>query len=267
MRTKLLVLSLLGVALCASCADDAPPVSNSGERVYADQQFYPVTEGTRWEYRIDTTSVSGQKYKDVGRQFSLIGGIADFDSIAYTIQQNRTVMGGAETTDTLFVRKDRVGVYLSTPSLRSFSSLPSFPGLDLSGIPKEILLLPYAAIPGQTWRVFNFEYTIAIITISFRVEGDYIGVENVRTDWMEFKNCTRIRLSIDARIPNIQNPLSPIVIKESADFWFTHPGGLVVADGSKAVFAFLGGTLPLGTTFGKQRLEVVSMDVRQPLAF
>jgi hypothetical protein len=264
MRIRILPLCTIAIALLAACAEDAPPISTNGERIYADQQYYPLTAGTVWEYRIDTTSTGGQKFKDVGRRFSTIGDIADFDSVSYTIQQNRIAMGGAETIDTLFVRKDRLGVFLSTPGLRSLAMIPSIPGLDLSGVPREILLLPYSALPGQTWRVFNFEYSIAIITISFRVEGDYIGVQDVRTDWMEFKNCTRIRLSIDARIPNIQSPLTPLVIKESADFWYTHPGGLVLADGSKAVFDFLSGTLPLATSFGKERLEVVSMNIKQP---
>jgi hypothetical protein len=268
MRSRTLSLCTIAIALLAACAEDAPPVSSNGERIYADQQYYPVTTGTVWEYRIDTTSTGGQNFKDIGRRFSTIGGIADFDSVAYTIQQNRTVSGGSETTDTLFVRKNRDGVYLSTPGLRQLAMLPSFPGVDLGTIPREILLLPYAAIPGTFWRVFNFEFNqIPIFPIYFRVQGEFVGVQNVRTDWMEFKDCMRIRLSIDARFPNLQDPtniLNPLLIKESADFWFTHPGGLVLADGSKAVFAFLGGALPLSPTFGRQRLEVVSMNLVQP---
>ncbi len=266
-RLSLLVVLPLAVALF-SCTEELP-VSESGVELMADQHYYPLLDGTTWEYRIDTTSAKGVTVKDIARKYSTISGTYTANERDYTVQNNRTVTGTESTFDTTYVRRDDIGVYQTTPGLLLLGGVGGIPGLPDFDFPAEILSIPLALGAPGSWDIIDFEYLdIPMFPIYFRVKGHDLGIESVQTDMGMFYECRRIRFSIDIRLPNLEDPtdiFNPTIIKEEADFWYTHPQGLVVADGSSAVFGLLGGTLPLGGGFTHMRLEVVNMDIVQPV--
>jgi len=267
-RLSLLVVLPLAIALF-SCTE-ALPVSESGEELMADQHYYPLLDGNTWEYRVDTASASGVMVKDIARRYSSISGTHEESGRSYSIQMNRIVTSVETTFDTTYVRRNDIGVYQTTPGLLLLSGVGGIPGLPDFNMPDEILAIPLAAgAPGSTWEIIDFEYLdIPMFPIYFRVKGHDLGIESVQTDMGMFYECRRIRFSIDIRLPNMEDPtdiFNPMLIKEEADFWYTHPQGLVVADGSSAVFGLLEGTLPLSSGFTHMRFEVVNMDIVQPV--
>lgn len=251
--------------LFAACAGDDPVASNAGSEIFVDQGFYPTEIGSTWHYRIDTTGATGGVKKDVARRTATIVGTTVIDTTTWAVQAIETVQGGTSTIDTLFVRKGADGVYLSSPTLRSFALVP---GLPIGNFPKEFLVLPYLIVPNLSWELINFEFTgIPLIQIYFRVKATYLGVQNVATEARTFKDCARIRIDIDARFPNPENPtdiLNPLVIKENAVFAMTRPFGLVMADGSEAVLELLRGRIPFGFARRTAHQEVLTFDVVQP---
>jgi hypothetical protein len=85
-----------------------------------------------------------------------------------------------------------------------------------------------------------------------------------------FHDCAHVQLIIEAQFPNPQNPtdiLNPIRLNETADFYFTHPQGLVLAEGSAAVFRILRGSIPLDRTYARVRQEITAMSIVQPDPF
>ena len=249
-----------------SSCNDTTVISGSGQPFLFDQHFYPTEIGTFWNYRVDTTGQSGPTVRDVSRITARIRGSIVLDSLQYTVQENETISGANTTFDTLYIRKDGEGIHLSSPSLRQGFGGP------LSGFigsfPKEFLILPANLESTSSWNIINFEFNqIPIFPIYFRVNASYLGKETVQTDFKTYKECARIRIDIDARFPNPQNPtdfLNPLIIKENASFWLARPLGLVVGDGSSLVFTLLSGQIPLSLTKRRVHQEVMGLEIVQP---
>jgi hypothetical protein len=270
MKPIVLFSALALVAVLAGCTDDAPTASPNAVPFYADQQYYPTEQGTTWTYRIDTISSRGQVTADVRRRTCRITGPKRVDSVDYVVQVNETARQDTLTVDTVYIRKDGNGVFLSSPQLRLLSQAPVIPQLPIS-FPKEILVLPQYVQPGLGWNILNIEINlIPLFPMYFRVNAVFVAREDLHLDGATYRNCAKVRIDIDARFPNPQNPqdiLNPLIIKESAYFWLTRPFGLVAGDGSDAVFALLRGQIPI--TLGASthvRHEVIGMNIVQPSA-
>jgi len=264
MRNLIVLLPAVAALLLFSC-DDAPTVVNSGDRIfYSDQGYYPTEENTFWRYRIDTTGVSGLTMRDVIRRTSRIFGRINIDSLEYTLQINENVGGVNTTYDTLYIRKTESGVYLSSPQLQTFSRFGSF----LGDFPKEVLLIPASLSSASTWNIINYQFDqIPFFPIYFRVSASFLNKESIQLDLTTFKECIKIRVDIDARLPNLQNPqdfLNPTIIKESANFWLSRPLGLVAGDGSEVVFVLLQGRIPLALVKRRMHQELIGFDIIQP---
>ncbi|MDH7515159.1 MAG: hypothetical protein QHI48_04705 [Bacteroidota bacterium] len=263
-----IILSLACTAfLMTSCSDDTTVVTANAVPFLVDQQYYPTEEGTFWRYRVDTTGVTGPTVRDVSRKTSRMVGTIRIDSLVYAVQVNETVSGVTTTRDTVYIRKDAQGVHGSSPALRNFSGLgsilPNFPSF-----PKEYLLIPADISSRSSWDILRFEYNqIPLIPIRFIVTASYLGRETIQTDDRSFRECAKIRVSLDIRLPNLQNPqdiLNPIVIQEDADFWFSRPLGLVVGDGAQTIFTLLEGGLPFTPARRRVHMEVIGYEIVQP---
>jgi len=258
---------VLLVLLVSACADDPPAVRLQGDPILADMQYYPTLAGSAWQYRIDTTG-SGGTAKGVGQVQSVINGTFEVDSLTYSVQLNRVILNGAAEVDTVYVRKASDGVRMSSPGLQQIGQLGSILGLPIGDLPTEFLAVPYAGGFQASWEIINIEYNqIPFFQIYYRVKGTYRGIEDVVTDQRTYRDCAHVVISIEAQLPNLEDPtniLNPLRINESADFWFTRPHGLVVADGSDAIFTLLRGGLPLSDSFNRTRQEVIDMDIVQP---
>lgn len=261
MRYVLFLLSL--AVLLPACTGDPAPVTTSGTELFADQQYYPDREGSWWEYQLDSASV-----KDIARVRSRIIGSRVVDSLTYSVQVNEDRRGGQVATDTQYIRKTDVGIMMSSPGLQDLGSFPVIPGGPGVEIPKEFLIIPFNPGFQATWDIVTIEFNqIPIFPIYFRVKGRYIGTGDVATLRGTLKNVARITVSIEARLPNLENPtdfLNPLILNEKADFYFTRPYGLALIDGSAAVFTLLRGGLPLASSFPKLRQELLDMNIVQP---
>lgn len=262
-----LPILLFLVLLVTACTDDPPAVSMQGDPILADMQYYPLVQGSAWQYRIDTTGSSGTA-TGVGQVQSVIVGTYEADDFTYTVQLNRMIMGGVAEDDTVYVRKAEDGVRMSSPGLQQIGQLTEILGLPIGDLPTEFLAVPYAGGFQASWDILNIEYNqIPFFPIYYRVKGEYRGIKDVETDMRTYRDCAHVVISIEAQLPNLEDPtniLNPLRINESASFWFTRPHGLVVADGSNAIFALLRGGIPLSDTFGRTRQEVIDMDIVQP---
>lgn len=261
-----LLPTCLALVLLASCGEDsAPVVSADAQKLYADQKYYPFIDGTFWRYRVDTTGESGVTVRDVARRYVRISGTKIVDTLVYTVQSTETTEGIRTTFDTLYLRRTSTGVYASSPMLRNFSLPAPLPDI---GFPKEVLLIPDPLESTPSWSIVNFEYNqIPFIPIHFRISGAYLGLETVQTDFMLFKQCARIRIDLDVRLPNLEDPtdiLHPTIIRETASFWFARPLGLVAADGSEIVFTLFAGRIPLNLPQRRVHQEVLGFDIIQP---
>ena len=257
--------ALLLAALIASCSDDPVTVTNTDPLLY-DAQYYPTTKGSSWRYRVDTTGVSGQTMRDVERRTTRIGGMITLDSVRYAIQETEVKAGVNTTYDTVYVRKDEKGVWMSSPSLRLLSRLGGFQGF--AGFPKEFLIVPANITTESNWDIIRFDFTaIPLVQIYYHVTASYLGRESIQTDYKTYKECARIRISVDARFPNPANPqdlLNPIIIRDNAEFWLARPLGLVVGDGSESVFSLLSGRIPFSLQKKRLHMEVMGLDIVQP---
>ncbi len=261
-----LFCSLL-VLVFASCTEAPPEVTMDGTPVYADMQYFPTGVGSAWEYRIDTTG-NGNTSKGVAQVRSVIAGTRRIDSVDYAVQVNQIISGAGSEFDTLFVRKTAQGVMISSPGLLQLASVSLIPGLPIEDIPREFLAVPAPGTFQSEWQIFNFEFNpIPLVTVYYRINGRFRGIENVQTDQRLYRDCARVTLTIEAQIPNPENILVPFRINESADFYYTRPHGLVVADGSNAIFTLLRGGLPLGLEYNRTRQEVITFDIPPPDPF
>lgn len=269
MRHPFLLLSAIAVMLFAACAEDAPTVQTTGTALMADAGYYPTLPDSRWEYRIDSTR-GGMTQKGAATVRARVLGMFANDSVEYRIQVNEITRGVVTEFDTLYVRKAEEGVRLSSPGLQSFSNLPSLPGLQIGEIPRDFLVVPYTNFLG-TWDILTIEFNqIPLLAIYFRVKGRNLGIADAQTDLRTFRQCARVQLIVEAQFPNPQNPtdfLNPIRLNETADFYFTRPQGLVLAEGSAAVFRLLRGDIPLDRNYARVRQEITAMDIVQPDPF
>lgn len=268
------VLSLALVVLLSSCSDSP---SSASTLLVADQQYYPVTPGSQWTYRIDSVGTSGVLVRDVERRTVRIGGTLRIADTAWTIQSTETTAGATTTRDTTYVRKSDIGLFFSSPALQAAGQLPGlFGGVS---IPRELLVLPTAAREGDSWEIYRITFSlpnIPLLQYYIKVDADHLGTETVTTDRDVWRNCARIRMRVDILLPNPTDPtniLNPLRIRAEASFWFIRPFGLVMGDGSELVFRLVRGN-PLAilqaifagssTTGRRLHQEVLTMDVRQP---
>jgi hypothetical protein len=254
--------------LVASCTQKEDPVSTTGERVLVDAQYYPTLPETVWQYRMDSTGADRKTVRDVYRvEARLTGETFVSNDTLYAVQLNETVKPSGSTFDTLYVRKDDRGVFMSSPPLRGFSLLSQF---GLGNFPKEFMILPLHPEYVTVWDIIRFDFTqIPLLNIHFYVTAQYMGREAVTTSAGVFKDCAKVRISVDAVFPNPQNPtdiLNPIRIRDNADFWMARPLGIVVGDGAESIFLLMNGRIPLslGGSTKKLRMEVLDMSIAQP---
>ncbi len=264
MRTIIILFfNVIAVLAVTACTDDAAPVSTTGGELFADQQYYPVLEGSSWNYRIDSANVTG-----IAEVRARMIGNRTVDSLVYAVQANEVIRSGSVEVDTQYIRKTDVGVMMSSPGLLQLGSITVIPGGPAIEIPREFLIIPFNPGFQANWDILNIEFNqIPIFPIYFRVKGKYIGTGEVVTQRGTLRNCARITVSIEARLPNLEDPtnfLNPLLINEKADFYFTRPYGLALIDGSQAVFTLLRGGLPLASSFPKIRQELVDMNIVQP---
>jgi hypothetical protein len=272
MKKRLALLAF--TLLVASCTQKEDPVSSTGERVLADAQYYPTLPETVWHYRVDSTGADKKLVRDAYRVNTRVtGGTFVNNDTVYAVQVNETVKPTGSTYDTLYIRKDDRGVFMSSPVLRGFSLLGQFPQLGqfLSGdFPKEFMILPLHPEYVTNWDILRFDLTgIPIIQVYFHVTAQYMGRENVTTSAGVYKDCAKVRISIDATFPNPADPtniLNPIRIRDNADFWMARPLGIVVGDGAESIFLLMNGRIPLSLTPStkKLRMEVLDMSIAQP---
>jgi hypothetical protein len=252
-----------GIILAVACTEDPAPVSTSGPALFADQQYYPLLEGSSWQYRLDSAGVTG-----IATIQARMTGTRVVDSLTYAVQANAIQRAGQSEADTQYIRKSNVGIMMSSPGLLDLGSFPVIPGGPAFDIPKEFLILPFNPGFQATWDILNIEFNqIPIFPIYFRVKGRYIGTGDVATARGTLRDCARVTISIEARLPNLENPtdfLNPLVLNERADFYFTRPYGLALVDGSEAVFTLLRGGIPLASTFPRLRQELMDMNIVQP---
>ncbi len=260
------LLPLLLAVLLSACTEDAPTVHTADLVLMADAGFYPTLPACTWDYRVDSIR-AGVTQKGVAMVHASTEGLFANDSVEYRVQVNRITSGTSIEYDTVYVRKASEGVRLSSPGLQSLSGLPSLPGFSIGEIPRDFLVVPYTDFLG-TWEILNIEFTqIPLLTIYFRVKGRNLGRSDAVTDLRTFHDCAHVQLIIEAQFPNPQNPtdiLNPIRLNETADFYFTQPQGLVLADGSAAVFRVLRGSIPLDRSFTRVRQEITAMSITQP---
>lgn len=269
MRCSVLLPLFAAVLLFAACAEDAPTVNTDGVKLLADAGYYPTLPGNTWDYRVDSIR-GGVTQKGVATVHATSEGLFANDSVEYRVQVNAITSGATIEYDTVYARKTAEGVRMSSPGLQSLSGLPSLPGLSIGEIPRDFLIVPYTTFQG-TWDILNIEYNqIPLITIYFRVKGRNMGSSDAVTDLRTFRSCAHVQLIIEAQFPNPQNPtdfLNPIRLNENADFYFTQPHGLVLAEGSAAIFRILRGDIPLDRNYPRVRQEVTAMSIVQPNPF
>ena len=270
MRRIPLFLTIASLFFLAACAEDAPTVSESGASLLADAGYYPTLPESRWLYRID--SIRGSQVQPGVAEVRALALNMTYsnDSVQYRVLVNEVRSGAAVDYDTVYVRKGDDGVRLSSPGLQALSGIPPIPGINISEIPRDFLIVPYTTFQGS-WDIFNLEFSpIPLLTIYFRVKGSYRGLTDVNTAMGTFRQCARVQLTFEALFPNPQNPtdfLNPIRLNETADFYFTRPQGLVLAEGSAAVFRLLRGDLPLDRSYARVRQEITDLAITQPDPF
>jgi hypothetical protein len=266
MRSSTFLSLVTAVLLLAACAENAPTVNTDGVKLLADAGYYPTLPACVWDYRVDSIR-GGVTQKGVAMVRSTTEGLFANDSVEYRVQVNQVSSGTTVEYDTVYVRKASEGVRLSSPGLQSLSGLPSLPGLSIGEIPRDFLVVPYTSFLG-TWDILNIEYNpIPLIIIYFRVKGRNLGSGDAVTELRTFRSCAHVQLIIEAQFPDPQNPmdfLNPIRLNEVADFYFTQPQGLVLAEGSAAVFRMLRGDIPLDRNYPRVRQEVTAMSIVQP---
>ena len=267
MKSIIHTLAVLALAITVfSCSDDQPAAVTGTDPLLHDAQYYPDTKGTFWRYRIDTTGSNGQTVRDVERRNARIGGSITLDSLTYTIQETEIIAGATSRYDTIYIRKDDRGVWMSSPSMQLLSLFGGFSGF--SGFPKEFLIVPANLASESSWDIIRFDFTaIPLVQIYYHVTAAYLGRETIQTDTRTFRECARIRISLDARFPNPANPqdiLNPLIIRDNAEFWLARPLGLVVGDGAESIFALLGGRVPFSLEKKRMHMEVLGFDIAQP---
>jgi hypothetical protein len=264
----IVALALTLSFLITGCSEDSPTSTPGAKELVAAQDYYPTEYGSTWLYRYDTTGADGITVKDAYRRRSTIQGDFRFDLQSYFIQLNETIRSTGTSLDTAFVRKDDKGLFASSFFLQGASLFPEIPLFEIT-IPTELQLMPYPPSRGGTWDLFTFEFDIAIFSFYFRATATYMGIESVATDMIEYEDCVRIQIKVEARLPNLEDPtdiLNPTEIDQEGNFWFSNPIGLVVGEGSQTIFDLLDGILPniLGIESLQIRQELIEMEIVQP---
>ena len=263
----IILLPFFAGMLLIACSEDDPVTPENPTVLQADQQYYPLLRGSEWQYRFDTTGTDGMPMTGVYLQTSRIEGTREIDGIVYTVQVNETDNGTDVFTDSLFFRKTGEGLYATTATLRFASLFPGLPNLPID-IPEEIAILQYPLETVRDWMIFEFEFRpIPFFAYYFRIEALNRGTETYQGEWKTYYDCRKIRITADAVLPNPEDPtnfLDPLVINETADFWFLPTGGLVAGDGSALIFALLQGRGELTFSQATVHQELLGMNIVQP---
>ncbi|MBR9977982.1 MAG: hypothetical protein KFH87_07830 [Bacteroidetes bacterium] len=257
------------IVFLSACTGDAPTLHNDGTVLYADAGYYPSLQGNVWEYRVDSIRGGVTQQGAATLRARTLGTFTNGD-VEYRVQVNEITQGMETEYDTLYVYKTEEGVRLSSPGLQSLSELPDLPGITPGDIPRDFLVVPYATFQ-STWDILDIEFNqIPLLTIYFRLKGRYLGVSEAVTDLRTFPVCARVQLIYEAQFPNPENPtdiFNPIRINETADFYYTRPQGLVLAEGSAAIFLLIRGGIPFERSYARVRQEITGMTITQPDPF
>lgn len=269
MRGSRYIPLTLIIVFFSACTEDAPTLHSDGTALYADAGYYPSLPGNEWEYRIDSLR-GGVTQRGVATLQARTLGTFTSGDVEFRVQVNATSQGMETEYDTLYVHKSGEGVRLSSPGLQSLSGLPNLPGLSPGDIPRDFLIVPYTTFQ-SSWDILNIEFDqIPLLTIYFRLKGRYLGLSEAVTDLRTFPVCTRVQLIYEAQFPNPENPtdiFNPVRINETAEFYFTRPQGLVLAEGSAAIFLLLRGGIPFDRSYARVRQEITGMNITQPDPF
>ena len=97
---RYVLLCVFSLAFLAACSNDPASVSTTGQDLFADQQYYPVLEGSSWNYRLDSAGVKG-----VAEVRARMIGNRMVDSLSYAVQVNQVIRGGSSEIDTQYIRE------------------------------------------------------------------------------------------------------------------------------------------------------------------
>jgi hypothetical protein len=200
------------------------------------------------------------QYPDIGRRISRIVGTMMIDGEEWTVQRDETRYNADVTVDSTYVLRRADGVYLSSPTLRNLEGIPDIPLIGDLQFPKEFLVIPFNASPGIQWTIFEFQQSqFPLYSLEISLTGSFIGIESVEASDITYRDCAHVRMRFRVLV-NIVGQ-EGINIDEAADFWFTRPHGLVVADGSIAVFGLIAGSFPMGGQSGTAHYELIRVDL------
>lgn len=250
MKNKILVLFALAVLGISGCKDAGT------QPVEIPFNFdYPVADGVRAEYSIDSIDASGVNHF-FGMRGTGISGSTILYSTPYFYQYDTLYTTTDVTTSISYIRKSANGVYyfIDTSAVNELipDSLRPFIFTD-----PEMVFYSYPFEAGRNWNVFKFVAgNISIISFT----ADYAGKESLSLR-INNSDTTLSAYKINYNL-KITIPDSTFALPESnfsASFWLADSVGLVRMKGSKVFLSlFTGAVFDISDTGGQIEQKITA---------
>lgn len=249
LRNKYLIFTFLAAAFVSGCKEEtvAPPAQQ-------ESYDYPLAQGGKFYYRIDTVSESGAAGQTGTRVISN-GSTVVYYNTPYINRRDSVNIDGLLTVSDLYMRKTGSGVYIyvDTSAISSFipDSLRTLIDID-----NEIIFLSYPFDKPRFWPAYKVLVDLVVQSISFvDFNGSYLLSEplalnlNGRDTTLTTK---KIQYDLTLSIPDAEGEITKTSFR--AYGWFVSGLGMVRMQGSNTILSlFSGGTITGLSAEGESR--------------
>lgn len=239
-RVIINVFIMIGLVIFVSCDDESNPVDNNFTASAKD--YYPGSEGSEFNYLIDTVNTTNGTYTNVSSRYSYFSGSTTINGTEYMVQVNETTDGNSPPIVTeLNFRRTDTGIYLAVDTTGLSQLIPDTlyqeldlePGdIELKADP-EINIFSYPLVEGKSWTAFQLNIDAAGFEFSLvEVKANYRGKEELMLEEYEGTGAEKIKYTATITIPNPEDISNPFEQNYSGYGWYGKNIGLMKIEGN-----------------------------------
>lgn len=248
-KNNLPVLALLSILMVTGCKEEtvAPPLA---EVTYN----YPLTQGEKFYYRIDTVSESGAAGQ-TGTRVITNGSSVVYYNTPYVNRRDSVILDGLLTVSDLYMRKTNAGVYIYVDTSALAAMIPDSLR-RLIDIDNEIIFISYPLESPRFWPAYKVLVDLVVQSISFvDFNGSYLFTESLALN-LNGQDTTiiakKIQYDLTLSVPDSEGEISKTSYR--AFGWFANGLGMVRMQGSNTILSlFSGGTITGLSAEGESR--------------
>jgi len=261
MKIRLYIMALLGLSLIFSACKDDDTTVNPPEG--DTQNYFPGSVGTYYRFVLETEDSSGNQVS--GERSVRYTGTSAFNGINYIQQTDSIFVGPVSPPSVSYFRKGSDGLYYYLDTTGLGETIPDslLQYITFSG---ELKAFGFPFQEGASWTVFKMTLTYLLTLDIVDVSGSVIGKENVVLNLLSgqvTKEALKVRFVMTLKVPDPQNPFSPMIQTFESFSWVVKDIGVVKWEGDAVINGVFAGS---GIDFGDSTIaasqSLIDYDVK-----